>query len=71
MDELVFVVEEPDEGGFSARSESGCIFTEADTLEELRRNVCDAACCHCEEGAKPEVIKLRFVKTGREETIRQ
>lgn len=69
MKELVFLVEELPEGGFAARAESCAVFTEADTLEELRRQVCEAACCHCDECSQPESVRLRFAD-GREETLR-
>lgn len=69
MSEIEFLVEEPAEGGFLARSTCGCVFTQADTLEELYRNVREAACCQCDESAQPTSIKLRFIKVVREESI--
>ena len=50
MNELIFLVEEAPEGGFTARALGESIFTEGETLEELRRNVRDAVQCHFEEG---------------------
>ena len=44
--EILFVVEETDEGGFIARGISDDIVTEADTLDELRTNVRVAVECH-------------------------
>ena len=38
MVEIVFVVDEALEGGFTARAVGESIFTEADMLEELRAN---------------------------------
>lgn len=69
MATVEFYVEECD-GGFVARSSCGCIMTEAGTLEELYANVREAAACHAEECARPESIRLRFIKVEREETIR-
>jgi hypothetical protein len=68
--DVEFLVEQPPEGGYVARSTCGCVFTQAATLEELYRNVKEAACCQCDEAAQPETIRLRFVKVVREETIR-
>ena len=68
MPDIEFLVEESD-GGFIARSSCGCIVTEGRDLDELRRNVREAARCHCEECAPPTSIKLRFVRALRVETI--
>ena len=62
MNELIFVVEDAPEGGFTARALGQSIFTEADSLEELRRNVRDAVQCHFDEGLAPKVIRLHFVR---------
>lgn len=62
MSEIVFLVEEPPEGGFAARALGASIFTEAETLEELRAAVRDAVACHFEEADRPKVIRLHFVR---------
>ena len=62
MSELIFLVEEAPEGGFTARALGQSIFTEADTLQELRRNVREAVECHFEDGAGPKIIRLHFVR---------
>ena len=61
MDELIFMVENAPEGGYTARALGESIFTEADDLENLRREVRDAVRCHFEEGQGPKVIRLHFV----------
>jgi hypothetical protein len=66
LDELIFVVTECPEGGYEARALGESIFTEADSVEELRERVRDAVRCHCECGREPKTIRLRFV---REEVI--
>ena len=66
MNEIIFLVEEPPEGGFSARALGEPIFTFADTIEELHEMVRDAVNCHYEEGSRPKVIRLHWV---REEVI--
>lgn len=66
MSEIIFLVEDAPEGGFTARALDFAIFTEADTLAELREQVRDAVRCHFEEDARPAVIRLHSV---REEVI--
>ena len=66
MDELIFLVEDAPEGGFTARALGVSIFTEADDLNSLREMVRDAVRCHFDEGQGPKVIRLHFV---REEVI--
>jgi hypothetical protein len=66
MNELIFLVEEAAEGGYTARALGHSIFTEADSMEALRNQVRDAVKCHFDEGQAPKVIRLHFV---REEVI--
>lgn len=66
MSELIFLVEEAPEGGFTARALGAAIFTEADDLEGLREQVRDAVRCHFDDEQRPRVIRLHFV---REEVI--
>ena len=61
MSEIVFLVEEAPEGGYLARALGESIFTQAETLEELRELVRDAVRCHFDEGQGPAVIRLHFV----------
>ena len=62
MNEIVFVVEQAPEGGFTARALGESIFAEADTEAELRVAVQDAVHCHFDEGKSPKVIRLHFVR---------
>jgi hypothetical protein len=66
LPELIFLVEEAPEGGFTARALGESIFTEANDLTELHAQVRDAVHCHFDEGKVPKVIRLHFV---REEVI--
>ena len=66
MNELIFLVEEAPEGGFTARALGESIFTEAPDLNELRTQIRDAVKCHFDEGHAPKVLRLHFV---REEVI--
>jgi hypothetical protein len=54
MAELIFLVEDAPEGGFTARSLGVSIFTQADDLESLREMVRDAVRCHFDEGQGPQ-----------------
>ncbi len=61
-DEIIFVVEDAPEGGYQARALGHSIFTEADSLEQLREMVRDAVGCHFEDSDRPSVIRLHLVK---------
>ena len=62
MEEIIFLVEESDEGGYTAKALGASIVTEADTLEELREAVKDAVHCHYEDASGPKMIRLHLVK---------
>ncbi len=62
MSELIFLVEEAVEGGFTARALGASIFTEADTLPDLHAAIREAIQCHFEEGQAPKVVRLHFVR---------
>jgi hypothetical protein len=49
MADLIFLVEEAPEGGYTARALGASIFTEADTLDELQDQVRDAERCHFDD----------------------
>ncbi len=59
--EIIFLVEEALEGGYQARALGHSIYTEADTLPELRAMLQDAVRCHFEDAARPAVIRLHLV----------
>lgn len=61
--EIVFLVEESPEGGYQARALGYSIFTEADSLAELKEAVRDAVRCHFDDDQdRPRVIRLHFVR---------
>jgi len=66
MNEIIFVVEEAAEGGYTAKGLGTSIVTEADSVEALHEQVRDAVKCHFDEGKAPKIIRLHFV---REEII--
>lgn len=62
MNEILFLVEEAPEGGYTARALGESIFTEADDLDSLNANVRDAVRCHYDDGQAPQIIRLHFVR---------
>lgn len=61
MEEVIFIVEESDEGGFIAKGLGVSIYTEADTLPLLREAVKEAVHCHYDD-SKQRLIRLHFIK---------
>lgn len=62
MVEIIFVVEEAPEGGYSARAVGESIFTQAESVPELHDRVRDAIQCHFDPGTAPKLIRLHFVR---------
>lgn len=62
MKEITFIVEEDLEGGFTARALGEAIFTEGDTMEELRVNLREAVDAHFDDGQAPQSIRLQIVR---------
>jgi hypothetical protein len=62
MSELIFLVEEAVGGGYTARALGEAIFTEAETLEELRSSVREAVHCHFDPGSGPKILRLHIVR---------
>jgi len=60
--EIIFSVQESPEGGFEARALGHDIFTQGETLDELRAMVRDAVRCHFNGESAPSVIRLHIVK---------
>jgi predicted RNase H-like HicB family nuclease len=60
--EIIFEVEEAPEGGYDARALGHSIYTQAETLDELKAMLQDAVRCHFEEDHRPRVIRLHLVK---------
>ena len=60
--EIIFIVEESDEGGFIAKALGESVFTEGETLDELKMNIKDAVLCHFDEGMAPKIIRLHYIR---------
>ncbi len=61
MTEIIFIVEESVEGGYEAKALGHSIFTEGDSLEELKENIKEAIHCHFEENA-PKIVRLHVTR---------
>ena len=63
MNELIFLVEEDPEGGYNAKALGENIFTQGDTVKELKEMIKDAVECHFDSPEQmPKMIRLHFVK---------
>ena len=61
--ELVFEIRDGEEGGFCARALGHAIFTEAETWDELRKNVLEAVSLHFEaDNVRPRLVQLHYVR---------
>ena len=56
--EIVFIVAESPEGGNEARAIGHSVFTEAETLDELKSRIQDAVRCHFESADRPPLTHL-------------
>ena len=60
--EIIFVIDEAPDGGYTARALGHSIFTEAETWDELKEMVQDAVRCHFEESEMPHIVRLHLVR---------
>lgn len=60
MNEIVFLVEEAIEGGYTARALGFSIYTEADTWEDLKSAIQEAVNCHFEDSKRPLIARMHF-----------
>jgi hypothetical protein len=56
MEEIIFLVEESQEGGYIAKGLGVSIFTEGETIEDLQKNIKEAILCHF------DVEKTRLIR---------
>lgn len=62
MSEIIFIIEESAEGGYTAKALGYSIYTEAETFQELKENIKEAVECHFDKGKAPHIIRLHIVK---------
>lgn len=61
MEEVIFIVNESDEGGYTAKALGVSIFSQAETIDDLKKEIIDAVHCHFDD-AKKRVIRLHIIK---------
>lgn len=61
MQEIIFIVKESEEGGYIASGLNGSIFTDSETLTELKDNVKKAVLCHFDDDSR-KIIRLHMVR---------
>jgi hypothetical protein len=62
MMEIVFLVENDPDGGYTGTALDQSIFTQADDIETLRVIICDAVHCHFpDEEKRPKIIQLQHI----------
>ncbi|MFH0991645.1 MAG: 2-oxoisovalerate dehydrogenase [bacterium] len=62
MNEIIFLVEDALEGGFTARALGVSIFTQGDSLEVLYNNIREAVLCHFDESDTPKIVRVHYVR---------
>lgn len=62
MSEIIFIIEGSDEGGYTAKALGYSIYTEGETLDELKENIKDAVKCHFDKKTLPHIARLHMVK---------
>ena len=64
MSEIIFEVNEDEmDGGYTATALGYGIYTQSESLEELRTRVRDAVSCYFDESIPaPKIIRLHFVR---------
>jgi len=62
LKEIIFIVEEDLEKGYTAQALGYSIFTEGEDLKELRKNIKGALKCHFDKKELPLLVRLHIVK---------
>ncbi|MEJ5352669.1 MAG: 2-oxoisovalerate dehydrogenase [Melioribacteraceae bacterium] len=60
--EIIFIVEDSLDGGYEAKALEHSIYTEAETMEELKKNIVEAVNTHFDEDEKPHIIRIHYIK---------
>ena len=58
---IIFYVEESEEGRYEANALGESIYTQGETMDELKKMIRDAVECLFEKGKAPQVIRLHSV----------
>ena len=60
MNEIIFLIEEAVEGGYSARALDHSIFTDGESIEDIKANIKDSIFSHFEENDLPKVVQIQY-----------
>src|SRR5580658_6636354 len=60
--EIVFEVRESPEGGYEANALGASIFTQGDSLEDVRANIVEAVECHFDKPERPGWVRILFLR---------
>jgi hypothetical protein len=66
VNEIIFMVHEPPEGGYATEALGHSIFRRRGHTPGISEMVRDAVACHFDAGERPKIVRLHFV---REEVI--
>ena len=58
MNEVIFLIEEAPEGGYTAWASGESVFTEGETLNEMKKNIKEAIDCHFDNDKKSKLVRL-------------
>ena len=61
MTEIIFVIEDDPSGGYIDKAIGESIYTQGETIEELREMIRDAVRCHYDDSNRPQRIRLHSV----------
>ncbi len=61
MKEIVFIVEESQDGGYFARAVNQSIITQGDSLDAIRSMISDSVLCHFVKEEMPEYVYLHGI----------
>jgi len=61
MKAIQFLIQKVREDGYIAKAVDESIFTEGDTIEEIKRNISEAIECHFEDKHKPTFIQYTYL----------
>ncbi|MEW6026685.1 MAG: 2-oxoisovalerate dehydrogenase [Planctomycetota bacterium] len=60
--EIIFMVDESMEGGYEAKAFDYSIYTQAETLDGLKKEIIDVVKCHFKDDEMPYIIRMHLVK---------
>ncbi|NUM71668.1 MAG: 2-oxoisovalerate dehydrogenase [Ignavibacteriaceae bacterium] len=60
--EINFVVEESLDGGFEAKAIGYSIYTQGETIDDIKMAIREAVHCHFNDEEMPKIIRIVFIK---------